>query len=106
LIYPATYDSLGTELYFIQESLIGIEEPHENIVFSMFPVPVISTLSIKLIENKTATAFVFNALGELIITEEFKDEVSLDMRTFAPGIFSVKVLTTEGKNMVKTFVKQ
>ena len=106
LFYPATYDALETEFYYVEESLIGIDEPPENIVFSMFPVPVISTLSIRLIENKTATALVFNALGEIVITKQFKDEVSLDLSTFAPGIFSVKVLTTEGKNMVKTFVKQ
>jgi ELWxxDGT repeat protein len=105
LIYPATYDSYDTEFYKIQESVIGIEEPPEKIIFSLFPVPAISTISIELNENQPATAMVFNVLGEMVISKQFNDKISLDISRFAPGIFSVNVITSHG-NRVKTFVKR
>lgn len=105
LFFPATYDSLGTELYYLQEEWIGIDEPPEKTVFSLYPVPAISMIHIDLIENQKATVIVYNELGEVVINQQFHDRISLDIGRFAPGIFTVQVLTPRGTR-VKKFIKQ
>ena len=105
LFYPARYDSLWVEFYMIKPPWIGIDEPPERTVFSIYPVPATSTVSIDLVENDQATALVFNGLGDVVIKQLFHDRISFDISSFAPGIFTVQVITTRGTG-VKRFVKQ
>ena len=102
LYYPATYDSLETELYKIQASLIGIGEEDAPIKFDVFPDPCTDHLTISLPNKKGPVQLtIFDMEGKKVADRQFAGELAVDVKNFNAGIYMVQVITPSGNAMKK-----
>ncbi|MCX6275434.1 MAG: T9SS type A sorting domain-containing protein [Bacteroidetes bacterium] len=106
LYFPATYDSIGTEMYKIQSSLIGIEEQPGSFFFDVYPDPASSIITINLYDEKnTAQVTIYNMEGKALLSEHFNEVASFDVSNFSSGIYAIRVITSHGSRIKKIVIR-
>ncbi|MFI5219439.1 MAG: T9SS type A sorting domain-containing protein [Bacteroidia bacterium] len=90
--------------YFLPTTIKENTE-HQNQI-SVFPNPASTLLTIQS-PSKTAntTVILHNTLGEQLLTKQFKEKTTIDIRNFPPGIYFVTISNDEYR-VTKKVVKQ
>lgn len=118
---PMAYDLLKLAIdgydYPFQSIALKIIEPSKNVksllasTINVWPNPASNQLQLELINASDANAVIVinNANGQVIFSQSTNvkaGKISLDISSFAKGIYHLQVLGTEDKNLVATFIKQ
>lgn len=102
-------DSIVVDVLVEKTSIINDLEAKLN--FNLFPNPANQTLfySMETLGHSSFTVEVFNSVGALVYTENFnatgKENRSLNLSGYAPGIYSLRLTNSEGA-VNRRFVKQ
>ena len=106
-VFNATYEEIDTGYINYLKSLIGILDVNEEVLdnsIKFYPNPVATILTI---DSKTPLKKVeiFSVLGQKVkeIDSDFK---SISLENLSKGVYTVRVVTTEGKSMLKILVKK
>ncbi len=118
---PMAYDLLKLAIdgydYPFQPIVLKTIEPSKNIKsllassINVWPNPASNQLQLELINATDANAVIVinNANGQVIYKQSTNvkaGKITLDISTFAKGIYHLQVLGIEDKNLVATFIKQ
>jgi hypothetical protein len=106
--YPIT----GTLMYVDDVSMsdpLGIETPLENDNrFSVYPIPATKQLNIISPAESPATVRFYNALGQMVLSQNIQSSASIDIGTLAIGnyVLVISDAASERKYFSTTIVKQ
>jgi hypothetical protein len=87
---------------------VGVKETTNNKSgVSIFPNPTNNILYIKMTASNTATAKLININGQVVYTENVanKTNSSIDMNSFAKGIYTLQIISENGVE-TKKVIKQ
>lgn len=107
--WPTPFGSSGFDLDavgVIHAAPIGIEEKNESVLFSVFPNPASSYLSVQL--NTTNASFINlkNSMGESVISvDNVKGKYDMDLSDFAKGVYFLEVRCNNAKSIKKIIVQ-
>jgi hypothetical protein len=106
-LYVGTFDFTETHLYSRDASTVGIKNLETvSTIVDIYPNPSHGVFNIELGITKDATTVeVINSLGRIVLSNESiaKDFMTLDMQTYAKGIYFIKV-TSENKTDTKKVI--
>lgn len=107
--YPILQTALedGVIAYMINNTVLGIDTPAQR-PLTMFPNPVADVLHVALPEDFRGTAqlMVADLSGKVLLVRQLdSDEAAVDLVTFAPGVYVVKVISEGGTAIGKVIRK-
>lgn len=95
----------GTTQYMPTTSVDEVEDMAGNI--ELYPVPVQTSLNIKLKDNKNYDVTIYDAQGKVVTRKSINTTSDIDMSNCAYGVYFVSVANTaEGTGVIKRIVKQ
>jgi len=105
-LYVGSFDFTKSHLYKLA-SLTGINENKNDILFSVFPNPVVDQLHINIPEiTKNCTVSISNINGQEMISKRMQqNDAVLDMSGWASGIYFVKVVSDKAMTVKKIIKK-
>ena len=85
---------------------VGVDENEYAVLVNVWPNPATSTINIK--GENLETVYVFNAMGQLVLTLDVSDDEqhSLDVSGFNNGIYFMNVISQNGNSVLKKVVVQ
>jgi hypothetical protein len=86
---------------------VSVEEQNHAPVFSVYPNPATSEIRLAFGNNSPATIELLDLYGKVLLrtSNDHKENMYIDLSSFASGIYFVKV-STEGKSTVKKIMKE
>ena len=100
LIGNATLDTGGNLLnfeYFLNNLVLGLQPPMQNINVSVFPNPASTTLNIKLDYQGASTFELYDMQGKRIFDRTFKtNAVQFPVPAVPQGIYTYRITTDKG----------
>jgi hypothetical protein len=95
----------GTTQYNPPTAVAEVSRLESNI--TLFPIPVVSDLTIQLKENKNYTVVVYDVKGSIVENKKITSTTKIDMSGQAYGVYFVEVSDMENnEGFVKRIVKQ
>jgi hypothetical protein len=95
----------GTTQYNPPTAVAEVTRLESNI--TLFPIPVVSDLTIQLKENKNYTVVVYDIKGSILENKKITTTTKIDMSGQAYGVYFVEVSDMENnEGFVKRIVKQ
>jgi hypothetical protein len=77
--------------------------------FSMYPNPVVNSLNIELSDSSIQSVGVFSFLGKIMRTVNMRSaskQTALDVTNLPKGLYILKISTTDGQVLTKSFLKE
>jgi Zn-dependent metalloprotease len=77
--------------------------------FAMYPNPVVNSLNIELSDSSIQSVGIFSFLGKTIRNVNMKSasqQVALDVTNLPKGLYVLKISTTDGQVLTKSFLKE
>ncbi|MBI5540986.1 MAG: T9SS type A sorting domain-containing protein [Bacteroidia bacterium] len=74
--------------------------------FNLFPIPAKNNLNVSFNDNKTGSIFIYNCIGELLITNDVfdKTEITINLNNFTKGMYLINFKGNKGENITRKFV--
>jgi len=97
LIGDGTSYTNGTALAIrmVSDPLLGVQEVHELAGINVYPNPTNGILNITAGESGKYQVEVLNILGEVIATDNFTNNLTMDLSAFAAGMYNVRISTAD-----------
>jgi hypothetical protein len=103
-IYNCALSNAQIDSIYQAQSITGIEEPFNNAQIHIFPNPATGSVCITGLGTNTVLKL-YTALGELIMTKEIDNKITLDTSALVPGVYlfsaEEKGITSISKLVVK-----
>jgi hypothetical protein len=78
-----------------------------NNIVKVYPNPANDIFNISIEDGIIDKLYIYNAVGELILNKTIKnDKYTVDVTTFASGIYHLKILTGKNETVVKKLIRQ
>lgn len=109
---------IGGELYVVKESNGQIDINDKSVAsrskiessdIVLKPNPAKDVLTIRSLESKMSTIHIYDMQGRLVSHVDGRNEqqeMTIDIRYFSPGLYSVLITTQDGSEINKKFVKE
>ncbi|MFV8393268.1 M4 family metallopeptidase [Flavobacterium sp. LB2P6] len=84
------------------------EDSDENSV-TIYPNPAVNSLSIELSDSTVESIAIYNFLGKVVRVENLKSpnkSANIDVSDFSKGLYLLKINTTDGRSINKSFLKE
>lgn len=104
--YTITNGSISRTLKIIQKSNVSIHDLDKQNEISLYPNPVSDKLTIKTQKPHKQHIEILDIVGKTITHLEAKEELHIDVSSYANGIYIVKLTTDTNKSIYKKFIKQ
>jgi PKD repeat protein len=98
----------STEFVVTVDVGVGLSEPKQARLFSLYPNPARSSVTIIPVKNMDATISIMNTLGSQMMElkdVQFTGPYSIDVSKLTPGIYFVRINSGEGRQIVKLVVE-
>ena len=106
---PTTPPGGSVTIYNIEEDIVlSLEDNNLNVqAFKIFPNPTKENLQVSSPEVEIEKISIFNAQGALIMEEKTEESsANIDVSDLSTGNYFVKVITKNGKEINKQFIKE